>query len=110
MWQWITNLPRWSVKCPAKWIFSPGLMKNDSLRQSSHGGGAFPFRESRYQSVECMWITWAMAVLLTTDQTSVVPSLGWASERAGLNALPLISQVGLRPLRPIVIFQVRSTG
>src|SRR5213592_3468869 len=108
MWQWITNFPRWSVKYAATWIVSPGLTKNDSLRQSSHGFGGWPLRDSMYQSVECRWKTWATPVLLVTAQVSVVPSTGNSSERDGSNRLPLISQLGRRPLPPIEMTQVRS--
>ena len=49
---------------------------------------------------------WATSVRLTISQVSVVPSFGWASARAGLKVLPLISQVVLKT-PPIEISQVR---
>ncbi len=59
-----------------------------------------------YQSVWCMWITCATAVALWSRHVSVVSSFGKASERAGSNVFPLISQVGARPFE-IVNSQVR---
>jgi hypothetical protein len=89
-------------------MVSPGSTKKVSLRQSSHGLGLRPLRESMYQSVWCMCMMWVKAVTFVICQVSVVPSTGWASERAGLKVLPLIIQAGRRNPRAKVRTQVRS--
>src|SRR6185312_16260014 len=79
-----------------------------SLRQSSHGGGGFPSRDSRYQEVWWRCIRWATEVLLCSSQVTVSPSRAEVSQKAGSKLLPLISQVVLK--RPPTVIVQRWSG
>ena len=99
MWQWITYLPVKSLKWPATTTRSPGSSRKVSFRQLLvRPAGGLPLRgacTSRCGAGGSGGRPWCGC---GAPRSRSCPSFGKASERAGSKVLPLISQVGIRPL------------